>query len=138
MECPISPYNRVRVLNHRRVFGEENPKSERSESESKILGELGAGRPDFGGRWPRGEALGQKTKKGYGARYKPYDQRQCGLLDAAETFALTLRFTNFVMIAVLLLFDAKLEVAWGIGGAVLLFNVMFVCYMSRRALLFKN
>ena len=31
------------------------------------IGEFGVGRPDFGGRWPRGEALGQK-KKGYGAR----------------------------------------------------------------------
>ena len=24
------------------------------------IGEFGVGRPDFGGRWPRGEALGQK------------------------------------------------------------------------------
>ena len=28
------------------------------------IGEFGVGRPDFGGRWPRGEALGQiKNKK---------------------------------------------------------------------------
>ena len=32
------------------------------------IGEFGVGRPDFGGRWPRGEALGKK--KGYGARYR--------------------------------------------------------------------
>ena len=31
------------------------------------IGEFGVGRPDFGGRWPRGEALGKK-KKGDGAR----------------------------------------------------------------------
>ena len=41
-------------LSWKRVTG-ENPKAE---SESKIIGELGAGRPDFGGRWPRGEVLG--------------------------------------------------------------------------------
>ena len=55
---------------------------------------------------------------------KPYDQRQCGLLDAAETFALSVRFSNFVMIAVLLLFNAPQGVAWAIGGAVLLANVV--------------
>ena len=26
------------------------------------IGEFGVGRPDFGGRWPRGEALGQKKR----------------------------------------------------------------------------
>ena len=34
------------------------------------IGEFGVGRPDFGGRWPRGEALGKKKLKGlleYGA-----------------------------------------------------------------------
>ena len=32
------------------------------------IGEFGVGRPDFGGRWPGGEALGQK--KSSGARLK--------------------------------------------------------------------
>ena len=41
---------------------------------------------------------------------KPYDQRQCGLIDAAESFALCVRFVNFVMLTVLLLFDASLAV----------------------------
>ena len=40
------------------------------------------GRPDFGGRRPRGEALGQK-KKGYGARWEVKVVRDyfgCGVL----------------------------------------------------------
>ena len=36
-----------------------NPKAEKKE-----IGESGAGRPDFGGRWPRGEALGKKRRIG--------------------------------------------------------------------------
>ena len=28
------------------------------------IGEFGVGRPDFGGRWPRGEALGKKKVAG--------------------------------------------------------------------------
>ena len=28
---------------------------------------------------------------------KPYDKRQCGIVDTAETFALAVRFTNFVI-----------------------------------------
>ena len=34
-----------------------NPKAE-----NKEICEFGAGRPDFGGRWPRGEALGPKKE----------------------------------------------------------------------------
>ena len=61
---------------------------------------------------------------------KPFDQRQCGLIDAAESFALAIRFVNFVMIAALLLFDAPLVVAWGIGGVVLAANCFFVAYTA--------
>ena len=32
-------------------------------TKKKEIGEFGVGRPDFGGRWPRGEALGQKKNK---------------------------------------------------------------------------
>ena len=31
-------------------------------AQSKGVGALGAGRPDFGGRWPRGEALGKRKR----------------------------------------------------------------------------
>ena len=33
------------------------------------IGEFGVGRPDFGGRWPRGEALGKKKKEDCWTRY---------------------------------------------------------------------
>ena len=39
------------------------------------IGEFGVGRPDFGGRWPRGEALGKK-EKGLG---KPHGAQRKGL-----------------------------------------------------------
>ena len=44
-----------------------------------------------------------------------YDRRECGLADFAETIALSVRFVTFVCIATLLMFNAKNEVAWGIG-----------------------
>ena len=61
----------VHVLLHRRFFGAtraayvrsgRNPKQEHIE-----IGEFGAGPPDFGERWPRGEALGQQKSKLSGA-----------------------------------------------------------------------
>ena len=66
--------------------------------------------------------------------FKPYDRRQCGLIDTAEAFALTTRFTTYVMISGLLLFDAEIIATWILGLVVLVGNAAFIIYMSRRAL----
>ena len=38
-------------------------------------GEFGAGRPDFGGRWPRGEALGPPKKRSRGPQVQAFHLR---------------------------------------------------------------
>ena len=49
-----------------------------AEIRKKQIGEFGAGRPDFGGRWPRGEALGQKrTLAGLGQGTLPRPGLHC-------------------------------------------------------------
>ena len=58
-----------------------------------------------------------------------YDQRECGLADVAEMFALSVRFTTFLMTASLLLFNADPYVVWGIGVVVCIANAAFVAFM---------
>ena len=48
--------------------------------------EFGAGRPDFGGRWPRGEALGQR-ERGYGVRTLRFEEGDAAAAEEDATAA---------------------------------------------------
>ena len=58
----------------------------------------------------------------------PYDRRESGLIGAAETFALTVRFFTFFVLTALLLFDAGPIFAWILAGSMLLLNLGYVTF----------
>merc|ERR1719201_1883990 len=58
----------------------------------------------------------------------PYDRRESGLIGAAETFALTVRFFTFFVLTALLLFDAGPIFAWVLAGSMLLLNLSYVTF----------
>ena len=70
--CPTHCWPRLQGKSLKEVAGPSvSAQAEiRKKANRREIGEFGAGCPDYGGWWPRGDALGRKRKRGKGIDYR--------------------------------------------------------------------